>query len=82
VMSLSQLAQQGRNASSLNLSDALGSGLFVGLSGTLFAVLHASGDLAVTFGTLLLTMTVVALLAAASSLRIGALANDSNRTTV
>ena len=32
--------EQGRNASSLNLFDALGSGIFVGLAGTLFAALH------------------------------------------
>jgi MFS family permease len=77
VMSLSREAEQGRNGSSLNLSDALGSGLFVGVSGTLFAALHGTGNLPLTFGTLLLTMTVVAVLAALSSLRIGALASNA-----
>ena len=77
VMSLSREAEQGRNGSSLNLSDALGSGVFVGVSGTLFAALHGSGNLSVAFGTLLLTMTVVAVAAALSSLRIGALASNA-----
>ena len=40
VMTLSRGAEQGRNASSLNLFDALGAGLFVGVSGTIFAALH------------------------------------------
>jgi len=75
-MTLSTEAEQGRNASSLNLSDALGAALFVGLSGTLFAALHGGGDLRLTFGTLLLAMTVVALLAAGASLRIGVLRNE------
>jgi MFS family permease len=78
VMSLSADAQQGRNASSLNLSDALGAGIFVGVSGTLFVALHSSGNLPLTFGSVLLTMSVIAVLAAASSLRIGALANESS----
>jgi Kef-type K+ transport system membrane component KefB len=78
VMSLSAKTQQGRNASSLNLSDALGAGIFVGVSGTLFVALHSSGNLPLTFGSVLLAMSVIALLAAASSLRIGALANESS----
>ena len=40
VMTLSDAAVQGRNGSSLNLADALGAGLFVGLSGTIFAALR------------------------------------------
>ena len=35
VMSLSTAAEQGRNASSLNLYDALGSAIFVGIAGTI-----------------------------------------------
>ena len=79
VMSLSAEAEQGRNASSLNLSDALGAGLFVGVTGTLFAALRTTGNLSLTFGTLLLTMSLVALLSAVASLRIGALTNESAR---
>ncbi len=79
VMSLSAEAEQGRNASSLNLSDALGAGLFVGVTGTLFVALRSTGNLPVTFGTLLLTMSLVALLSALASLRIGPLPNESLR---
>ena len=71
VMTLSEDSEQGRNASSLNLSDALGAGLFVGVSGTIFAALHESGNLTVTFGAVLMSMAVVGLLAVLISLRIG-----------
>ena len=71
-------AVQGRNGSSLNLFDALGSGVFVGIAGTIFATLHPSGNLPLTFGVLLGVMSaVVALLAAAASLRIGAICRPS-----
>lgn len=76
VMTLSTTQEQGRNASSLNLFDALGSSVFVGIAGSIFAALRPSGNLPVTFGTLLLTMAGVALLAAVSSLRIGAVRNE------
>lgn len=76
VMSLSAPTDQGRNASSLNLFDALGSGLFVGLAGTLFAALHPTGDLPLTFGALLSAMVAVAVLAVGASLRIGVLPGD------
>lgn len=79
VMTLSSEHTQGRNASSLNLSDALGAGLLVGLSGTLFTALHATGQLPLTFGTLLLTMSAVAVLAGLATLRIGAVTNDATR---
>jgi MFS family permease len=71
VMSLSPEGEQGRNASSLNLFDALGSGIFVGLAGTLFAALHPTGSLPLTFGVLLLSMAIVGVLAVLASLRIG-----------
>jgi Kef-type K+ transport system membrane component KefB len=73
VMSLSAEGAQGRNASSLNLFDALGSGIFVGLAGTIFAALHPSGNLPLTFGVLLASLVVVATLAMLASLRIGAI---------
>lgn len=76
VMTLSVEAEQGRNASSLNLSDALGAGIFVGISGTIFAALRPSGDLSLTFGTVLVTMSAIAVLAALASLRIGAVRNE------
>ncbi|GAA1430392.1 MFS transporter [Microlunatus lacustris] len=73
VMSLSRVAEQGRNASSLNLSDALGSALLVAGAGTVFAALSRGGNLPTAFGTLLLAVTAVSLLAVLASLRIGAL---------
>lgn len=76
AMSLSSAAEQGRNAASLNVYDALGSGVFVGVAGTIFAALHVSGDLALTFGLLELTMAGVALLGVLSSLRIGVVPNE------
>jgi MFS family permease len=79
VMTLSDASVQGRNASSLNLFDAFGTGLFVGISGTLFAAFRPSGDLSLTFGVLLAAMVVVGLLAVGSSLRIGAVRNEFAR---
>jgi MFS family permease len=76
VMTLSAEAEQGRSASSLNLFDALGSGLFVGVAGSIFAALIPTGNLALTFGVLLLAMAAVALLALLSSLRIGAVRSE------
>jgi hypothetical protein len=76
VMSLSTAAEQGRNASSLNLYDALGSAIFVGIAGTIFAALHSTGNLALTFGIVELSMAVVALLSVLTSLRIGVVRNE------
>lgn len=76
VMTLSQESEQGRNASSLNLFDALGSGVFVGVAGSIFAALHPGGDLPLTFGVLLLAMAVIAVLAVLTSLRIGVVRNE------
>ena len=76
VMSLSDTAEQGRNASSLNVADALGSGIFVGIAGTLFAGLRSSGNLALTFGLVQLSMAVVGLLAVLTSRRIGIVRNE------
>ena len=45
------------------MGDALGSGLFVGLTGSIFAALHDTGDLSLTFGALLAAM-IVSMLAA------------------
>ena len=76
VMSLSTAAEQGRNASSLNLYDALGSAIFVGIAGTIFAALHSTGNLSLTFGLVELSMSTVALLAVLTSLRIGVVRNE------
>ena len=71
VMTLSDAAVQGRNGSSLNLADALGAGLFVGLSGTIFAALRDSAPQPVTFAAVIGSMSLVALLGLIASLRIG-----------
>jgi hypothetical protein len=78
-MTLSEDSVQGRNASSLNLFDALCTGVFVGLSGTAFAALHPTGNLSLTFGVVYAAMVVVSLLAVGSSLRIGRLRNEFAR---
>jgi MFS family permease len=79
AMSLSTRAEQGRNASSLNVYDALGSGIFVGVAGTVFAALQPSGNLALTFGMVELSMAAVALLSVVTSMRIGAVRNEFAR---
>ena len=76
TMTLSRDAEQGRNGSSLNLADALGAGLFVGVSGTVFAALRTTTDLSVTFGVVIATMAVLALLAYLTALRIGPVHNE------
>lgn len=73
VMEFSPRADQGRNASSLNLGDALGSSLFVGISGSVFTALRGGGDLGFTFGIAFAAMVAVALLAVLASTRIGRL---------
>ena len=76
VMSLSAAGDQGRNGSSLNVYDALGSAIFIGLAGTIFAALHPSGNLALTFGIVEASMAIVALFAVLTSLRIGVVRNE------
>jgi MFS family permease len=78
VMTLSAAGEQGRNGSSLNVYDALGTAIFIGVAGTIFAALHPSGKLALTFGIVEASMAVVALLAVLTSLRIGAVRNEFN----
>ncbi len=76
AMTLSGDAEQGRNASSLNLADALGAGLLVGAAGTIFAALRPTGDLSLTFATVQLAMAAVCLIGVATSLRIGVIRNE------
>lgn len=72
TMALSTDAEQGRNASSLNLGDALGTSVFVGISGSVFSALHGSG-LVGTFGIAFAVMAVVGILGTLASLRVGRL---------
>ncbi|HYP45178.1 MAG TPA: MFS transporter [Propionibacteriaceae bacterium] len=76
AMSLSPAAEQGRNSSSLALGEALGGSLLVGLSGSIFASLHPSGQLPITFGSVMAAMCLLAALGALLSLRIGRLPNE------
>ena len=57
---VSPVDDQGRNAASLNLGDALGSSIFIGVSGSIFAALRTGGDLALTFGAVMAAMALVA----------------------
>jgi MFS family permease len=77
TMTLSASGEQGRNASSLQFGEAFGGGLFVGVCGTVFAALHPTGDLTMTFSSVMASMAVVSLLAVAVSLRTGPIANAS-----
>ena len=76
AMSLSPVSEQGRNSSSLALGEALGGSLLVALSGTIFALLHPSGRLALTFGSVMVSMCLLAGVGALLSLRIGRLRNE------
>ncbi|SEQ01670.1 MFS transporter [Microlunatus flavus] len=78
TITLSSEDAQGRNGSSLNLGDALGSSVFVGIAGTIFGALHPGGNLALTFGLVLLSMAVVAVLALLASLRVGSLTDPAH----
>lgn len=73
VMSLSTPAQQGRNSSSLQVGEALGNSVIVGVAGTIFAFLHPGGDLELTFATILAAMGVLALAGSSVATRIGRL---------
>lgn len=70
VMTLTDSAQQGRNASALQTSEALGTSIITGLAGTLFAGLRTTGDLQLTFGVLLWSMVLIAGWGTVRSLRI------------
>lgn len=69
AMSLSPDGEQGRTASSLQVGDSLAAAMFAGISGAIFATLHASGDLSLTFGAVMSTMVIVGLLAIGASRR-------------
>jgi MFS family permease len=76
VMTMSTVAEQGRNASSLQVGEALGAGLLVGLAGTIFASLQGSGSPGTAFGGVLATMAAMALVSLVISLRVGRIDNE------
>ncbi|HVK44840.1 MAG TPA: MFS transporter [Micropruina sp.] len=77
VMQLSVEDELGRNTSSLQVGESLGSSLFTGLAGAWFAHFHLTGDLERTFGGLMTMMTVVGLVAVLMAVRIGPVRNYS-----
>jgi hypothetical protein len=78
VMQLSVEDELGRNTSSLQVGESLGSSLFTGLAGAWFAHFHLTGDLERTFGGLMAMMTVVGLVAVLMAVRIGPVRNYSS----
>jgi MFS family permease len=76
TMALSSAARQGRNAASLNLGDALGSGLFVGVGGSVFNLLRNQGHMATAFPLAFATLTLVGVFAVLVSTRIGRVPHD------
>lgn len=78
VMQLSVEDELGRNTSSLQVGESLGSSLFTGLAGAWFAHFHLSGGNEVTFGGLMTMMAVVGLVAIVMASRIGPVHNYSS----
>ena len=79
TMTFSTTAQQGRNSSSLQVGEALGYTILVGIAGTVYATLNTWMGLQVTFTVLMATMTLFALLGALVSVRIGVIGSPSAR---
>ncbi len=71
VMQLSDDAELGRNTSSLQVGESLGSSLFTGLAGAWFAHFHLTAELPFTFGGLMVMMVVVGAIAVLLAYRIG-----------
>jgi hypothetical protein len=76
VMTVSSAAEQGRNASSLQLGEALGASVFVGLAGSIFHTLQAQQSQSTAFGAVLAAMTAVALVSLGVSFRVGRIDNE------
>jgi ABC-type Na+ efflux pump permease subunit len=73
---VSPLADQGRNNAALQVAEALGSTLLVGLAGTVYAWL-APGGLTGAFGWLLASMTAFAVLGLGAAVRVGRVTDHS-----
>lgn len=71
VMQLSDEAELGRNTSSLQVGESLGSSLFTGLAGAWFAHFHLTASQPFTFGGLMAMMVIVGLVAVLLAYRIG-----------
>jgi MFS family permease len=75
VMQLSDDDELGRNTSSLQVGESLGSSLFTGLAGAWFAHFHDTADLAFTFGGVMVMMVTVGLISVLMAYRIGPVRN-------
>ena len=71
VMQLSSEDQLGRNTSSLQVGESLGSSLFTGLAGAWFSHFHEISTLAFTFGGVMVMMVLTGLIAVLMAYRIG-----------
>lgn len=74
VMQLSDEAELGRNTSSLQVGESLGSSLFTGLAGAWFAHFHLT-QLTFAFGGLMTMMVLVGLISVFMATRIGPVQN-------
>jgi MFS family permease len=77
VMNLSPAELYGRNTSSLQVSDSLGSAFFGGLSGSMMAALLGPFGTDHTFGIIYLTLAAVAALSLVLGYRVGHIRNES-----
>ena len=77
VINLSIPLAQGRNNAALQVSDNLGSSVLVAVAGTIYAAMHPSGNLMLTYGTLMIAMVVASIAGIAVSLKIGPLRHAS-----
>lgn len=77
TMTFSTAAQQGRNSSSLQVGEALGNTILVGVAGTVYATLNTVVGLNVAFTVLMAAMLLFALLGALVSTRIGVIVSPS-----
>lgn len=75
VMGLSETHEQGRNTSSLQVAEGMGSALLTGLAGTIFALWHGHGPKGDAFGTIFTVLMVLCLAAVWVSRRIGNIPN-------
>ena len=77
VINLSVPLAQGRNNAALQVSDNLGSSVLVAVAGTIYAAMHPSGNLMLTYGILMIAMVVASIAGIAVSSKIGPLRHVS-----
>jgi MFS family permease len=77
ILSLSAPLAQGRNNAALQVSDSLGSSVLVAVAGTIYAAWHSTGQLAVTYGFLMASMAVTALVGVLAANKIGPLRDSA-----